>query len=728
MRPEGISHARPEAELIDFPELFRTFNRYKWGVVAIAVLTASAAALVAFSMRPTFRGAATVLIEPKSERPVKYADVYDPGYEGDQYLTTQFALLSSRDLAEKTIDKLGLMEKRDLIGGDDPEASSNKFDLRKWLPFLPERPDRSDTVEARNELRESVVKDFMERVTIDPIRRTQLVVVQFDSYSPELSAQVANTLADLYIESGFQARLDATKRATNWLTEKLSDIKAQLEKSEAALQAFREKEQIVSVNGVRTLSESELIDYNQRFRDVQKQRQELQNAYEKIRLAGNDTRRLRDISALLQDQNVQRANNSVLESQEQVKQLQERYGSRHPLMAAAQAKYDTALAAFNEQLRIAAAGVKTQYEIALENEKSMEQQVASSRAQLQNLDRKDYALSVLLRDVTSNRELYDTFLARFKETNTSGSFESMDARVVDPAVVPTTPVKPDKKKVVLIAGVGGLLLGLLLALLRHLLSEEVHSADELETLTRLPVYGVLPLVAKPLIGQSNMARVYLEKPKSPFGEGVRSVRAALQLSDVDKRFKRVMITSSVPKEGKSSVASTLALSFGAIERVCLVDCDLRIPSVGKIFDFPVSAKGVTDIVLGQATLDQCLLHYEPGGIYVLPAGSMVPNPSELLNLPAFIQMVADLSERFDRVLFDSPPCQAASDTSLLTHHVHAVLFVVKSEATSRRAIKNSLKALQYAQAPLLGNIVNQVDTRRNPYYLDGYYYAYDYYG
>jgi capsular exopolysaccharide synthesis family protein len=726
MRPEGLSHARPEPDLIDFPELFRTFNRYKWGVAAIAVLSASAAALVAFSMRPTFTGTATILIEPRSERPVQMPDVYDPGYESDQYLTTQYSLLSSRVIAEKVIDKLGLMDKRDLISGG---GLLGGFDPHKWLPFLPAKPD-PNTPEAINLARENLIQDFMDSVTVTPTRRTQLVAVAFDSYSPELSAQVANALADAYIESGFQSRLDATRKATQWLTDKLSDIKVQLEKSEGALQAFREKEQVVSVgaNGVRNVGESELVDYNQRFRDAQKKRQELENTYEKVKEAGSDTHKLRDIVALQADVLVQRANASVLDAQETVRTLQERYGSKHPQMAAAQARLDTANAALNDQLRAAAAGVKNDYEIALQNERSMEQQVAGARSQLQNLDRKDYAISVLQRDVQTNRDLYDTFLTRFKETDTQASFQSLDARVVDPAVVPIDPSAPQKKKIVAIAGAGGLVLGLLLALLRHLLSEDVHSADELETLTRLPVYGVLPLVARPLIGQPNMAKVYLEKPRSPFGEGVRSVRAALQLSDVDKRFKRVMVTSSVPKEGKSSVSSTLALSCGAVENVVLVDCDLRLPSVGKTFDFAINAKGVTDVVAGRATLDQCLLRYEAGGINVLPAGSPVGNPSELLNSPAFNQLVEELSARFDRIIFDSPPCQAASDTMILTKHVHAVLFVVKSEATSRRAIKSSLKNLQYAQAPLLGNIVNQVDTRRNPYYLDGYYYAYDYYG
>jgi succinoglycan biosynthesis transport protein ExoP len=725
MRPEGIAAPLPRAEsdLIDFPELFRTFNRYKWGVLAIALLVAAAAALVAFTLRPSYRASVTLLIEPKNERPVQVQDVYDPGYGTDAYYATQYALLQSRDLAERVIDKLNLMDQRDLISGSEDKLS---LDVRQWLPFLP--PQAADDAQTLVEKRENLIQDFLELVTIEPVRRTQLVRVYFESYSPELSAQVANAMADLYIDGTLQARLDATSKATRFLTDKLSDIKSQLEKSEAALQEFRDKEQIVNVGGTRSLSETEMLDYNTRLHDAQKKRQELENAYEKVRQAGNDPRRLKDISAILIDPFVQRASEALLAAQEAMKSLQERYGSKHPQMAVAQARLDTAQAAFNEQLRVASAGIKAQYEIAQQNEKMISDQVAGARSQIQNLDRKDYQMQVLQRDVTTNRQLFDTFLTRFKETDTAGSFESLDARVVDPAVVPIKAYKPEKRKIVLIAAVAGLLAGLLLALLRHLLSEEVHSPEELEALSHLPVYGVLPLVATGLMSKLNMARVYLEKPKSPFGEGVRSVRASLQLSDVDHRCKRMMVTSSVPKEGKSSVASALALSFGAIERVCLVDGDLRVPSVAKLFEFPFNTKGLTDVLAGQATLDQCLLQYEAGGIAVLTAGSMVDNPAELLASPAFAEVVAELSRRYDRVIFDSPPCQAASDTMLLTHHVNGVLFVVKSDSTSRRAVRQSLKSLQNSMAPVIGTIVNQLDTRRNSYYHDGYYYAYDYYG
>lgn len=725
MKPEGIIHG--DQDLIDFPELARTIGRYKWGVLAFALLIASLAALVAFSMEPVYRASVTLLIEPKSQRVVQVQDVYDPGYGTDEYFATQIGVLRSRQLATQVVDRLNLVDKRDLLF---PRRSGPlaELDLRQWLPFLPDEKPEDLGVEARAAAREAMIADFMEHLTVEPVRRTQLIVAHFEAASPEIAAEVANTLAEVFIESALQARLDTTRKATEWLTGKLADIQTQLAKSEGALQGFRDQEQLVNVGGTRNLTEEELIDYTRRLREAQKRRTELANAYEKVRQAGNDPRRLKDISVLLIDPLVQRANESLLSAQELVKQMEERYGAKHPQMATARARLDTAQASFSEQLRVAAAGVRTEFEIAQENERGLQAQVANARTQIQRLDRKDYELSVLQREVQTNRELYDTFLTRFKETDTAGTYEGLNARVIDPAVVPRLPYKPEKKKIVLIAGICGLLAGIILALLRHLLSEEVRSAEELESLTRLPVFGVLPLVGGAFGKRQNLATLFLDKPKTPFAEGVRSIRAALQLSDVDKRMKRVLITSSAPREGKSSVASTLAQSFGAVERVLLIDADLRVPSLHRVFGIPQQHRGLTELLTGKATLDECLYKHERSGIWVLPAGVPPANPAELIASEAFGRMLTEAAGRFDRIFFDTPPCQAASDTLLLANHVNAVLFVVKADATSRRVVKNSMKQLRYAQAPLLGNVVNQIDTRRNPYYLSGYQYAYGYYG
>ncbi|MEQ1438050.1 polysaccharide biosynthesis tyrosine autokinase [Fontimonas sp. SYSU GA230001] len=724
MKPEIVNIGEPSADLIDFPQLIRDFARYKWGILGLTILSAAAAALVTFSLRPMYTGKVALLVESQNQHVATLRDVYDTEMPEFEFLGAQLAVLKSRELARRAVDRLDLVNNPEFAPKAGPLQS---VDLRRYLPFLPDPASFLEPVpEAQR--REEVIDDFLERLTVEPYGRTRVINVQFEAYSAELAAQVANTLADLFIESGLEARLEATTKATSWLTDKLAEIQKNLQTAEAELQRFREQEQLVNVGGARSLTEEEVSDYSKRLREAQRKRIELQSTYQKIREAGADPQRLRDISTLLIDPVVQRANNSYLEAQEAVKALEDRYGPRHPQMTTAKARLATAEAALNEQLKIAARGIRAEYEIALDSERAAAQQLEASRTQIRQLDRKDYELSVLQRNVTTYRELYNTFLARFKETDVAGSYQAISARVIDPAVVPYEPSSPQKKRIILLATIGGFALGIVLAILHHLLNDGVRSAEELEALGQMPVLGVLPLVSGLAGRKQNLPKYFIEKAHTPFSEGMRSTCAALRLSDAGSRLKRIVVSSSVPAEGKSSVSSALALTLAATDKVVLVETDLRKPSLRKLFGLPADAKGLTHALDGECPLDECLHWHEQGSIWILPAGKIPKNSTELLASAPFAELLAELNKRFTRVVLDSPPVQSAADALVLGRQADGLLFVVKSDATTRRAVKNSLKQLRLASIPVIGLLVNQVDVRRNSHYADSYHYVYGYYG
>lgn len=725
MRAEFPASLTPSTELIDIPELVRTIGRYKWGIIGITLLAGAIAALVAFSVRPTYRGTVTLLIELRPQRVVQVQEVYDPGTGLSEYYWTQSLVLKSRELAARAVDRLQLVDHPEFAEPAASESSwAKKLDIRRFLPL----PSAYDTTVADDpsELRNRVIDAVMGKLTVEPVGYTQIIKVHFDAHDPALAASVANALAELYIESGLEAKLEATQKANLWLVDKLGDIQAKLAQSEAALQAFLESERLVNVGGARTLTEEELVDYSRRLREAQKKRADYQAVYEKIRVMGNDRRRLRDIGQLLIDPLVERASQNYLAAQEVVKQLEERYGSRHPQMAAARARLEAAEAAYTEQVWVAAQGIKTEYELAVQSERELQALVNAARGQIQRLDRKNYQLSQLEREVAANRALYDTFLTRFKETDTTSSYESLIARIIDPAVPPREAHAPNKKKWVLVGTASGFLLSLVLALLHFALSDGIRTAEELEGLAQLPVFGVLPLVTGLVGKKKNIPMLFLEKPRTPLAEGIRSIRAALKLNDTDAPIKRLMVTSAIPAEGKSSVCAALALSL-ANERVLIVETDLRKPSLRRQFNLPRDLPGLTDLLSGQAQLEDCLFEHMAGHVTILHAGGVPPNPAELLSSAALGALLTELDARYDRILLDSPPCQAAADALVLARLVGGVLFVVKSESTARRAVKNSLKQLRYVGAPLTGLVVNQVDTRRNASYAQGYYYAYNYY-
>lgn len=711
--------------LIDVPELARTIGRYKWGFLGITVLAAALATLAAYMVTPEYRGTASVLVELQPQRVVQIQDVYDPGTGLNEYYWTQTMVLRSRELAERVVDKLGLVDHPEYMRDEAADSWFSMLDLRQYLPVAAKVP--MVEIPEPEQRRTAVVDAVMSKLTIEPVMYTQIIKVHFNSNDPRLAADVPNALADLYIESGLEAKLEATSKATQWLTTKLGDIREKLAESEDQLQRFLEAEQLVNVGGARTLTEDELLDYSRRLREAQRKRAEYQAAYNQIRSIGNDPERLRNITPLLNDPLVEQATQSYLAAREAVQQLEERYGSKHPNMATARARLTSAQTAFNEQLRIAARGLQTEFELAQANEQALQARVNEARNQIQRLDRKNYELSSLQRDVETNRELYDTFLTRFKETDTTSGYETLIARVIDRAVIPQDAYSPNKLKWILLGTAAGFLLSLVLGMLHYALSEGIRSADELEGLAQLPVFGVLPLVAGLMGKRKNIPMLYIEKPRTPLAEGVRSINAALRLSDSERHIKRLMVTSAVPSEGKSSVCSALAISLGTSERALLIETDLRKPSLRKQFNLPRDLPGLADILAGKAKLDDCLFEHSAAGITLLLAGSVPPNPSEMLSSERFRQLLDELDGRYDRILLDSPPCQAAADALVLARLVQGVLFVVKSESTTRRSVKNSLKQLRYVGAPITGLVVNQVDTRRNASYAQGYYYAYNYY-
>ena len=714
------------SDLADFSELWRTFARYRWNVAGVMFALAVIGVLHAFSAEPIYRATVTILVETRPDHAVQVQEVYDPGYGAREYLGTQFELLRARGLAGRVVDKLDLTANPEFLPVATDPTLWDLLRAGRWqalLPFIDEEPA---IAEAPEERRERAISILLKMLTIEPVVATQLMRVHLDSPSRELSTAIANTLGDTYVESGLESRLEATERATRWLTARLSDLRTKLEDSEKALQEYRERFELVNVGGSRGLVEEELLDNSRKLREAQRKKTELASSYWKIKQAGGDTAKLAEISSLLLDPLVQKASDNQSQAEQAVKLLQERYGKKHPQMAAAQTRLAAAQRAYSEQLRLAANGIKAEYEIAAETERALLSVVSGTKGQIRKLDQRDFEAKAVEREVETNRELYEMFLKRFKETDTTSTYEQLNARIVDRAIPPQLPFKPNKTKIVTLWTLAGLLLGLLLAALRHLLTQTIQSPDQLEQLTQMPVISVLPRVTG--LGSKTSAPVMcMEHPRAPFAEGVRSIRASLHLSDVDRRMKKVMFTSALPQEGKSSIASSFAAVLGHTERIVLVEADLRAPSLKKIFGIPQEAPGIVELLSGQATFDQVLYVHKASGIHVLPVAKIPANPAEVVSSAAFSKMLDLLAQRYDRVVVDTPPCQVASDSLMLAHRMDAVLFVVHGSTTGIRTIQTAIKHLRAAQAPLLGHILNQVDARK-AYGIDGGYYVYGNYG
>jgi capsular exopolysaccharide synthesis family protein len=708
-----------EEEGLDLRHYWSVVWGRKWVIMGLAFMVTLLAALWVTSVTPTYQSTATILIENRQGNVVSIQQVAGSEFSRFEFIPTQVGILQSRELAKRLVERMNLVNHPEYRY--DPDAKG--FNWRAYLPVwmggkLGAEEEPPPTPE---EIFDNTIKAVMEALTVTPVRNSMLVEISYEAHDAKLAAKVPNELAEVYIESDLEAKLQMTEKATSWLTERLEGLRQNLEASEQVLQAYREKAGIVET-GTGDTTSSRLDQLNTRLVEARQERVRAEAIYQQVRdLGTKDLERLESIPAVQSHPSVQAVHRGLVEAQLKVSELSQRYGPKHPKMTAAVSARDAARRETHAQIRKVIQGIEKEYQFARSNEASLAREVAGTRSEVQDIDRKEYQLRVFERDVESNRELYDLFLSRSKETGVSADLQSAIARVVDFATVSALPYKPNKTRIVLVALVLGLLLGGLLAFLLEHLDNTFKSTDEVERRLGLAVLGMLPLLK--IGGKSAIKRperAFEEEPKGTFSEAVRTIRTGVVLSGLDNPHKVIVVTSSVPSEGKSTVSINLALALSHMERVLLIDADMRRPTLARHLELGENAPGLSALVAGTAKGSECV--HKLGKLDIIPSGIVPPNPLELLSSKRFAEVIDKLGEIYDRIVIDSAPTQAVSDSLMLSRLASAVVYVVKADATPYHLAEQGIKRLQHVNAPLLGVVLNQLDTRKAARYYGKYGY------
>jgi len=716
---------------IDLLQLFVPIWRRKWTISAITLLVMMLAALVVLNMTEIFRATSTLLIEQRAAKPVSIEEIYGLEGTGSEYLQTQFELLKSRELAERVVAELRLTEHPEFDPRQQPEGWLDidellgDFDIRQLLPMvMPE--DLEDDSLSEAEIFDRTVNALMARTQIAPVMKTQLLKIHVEMSDAQLAANAANALAKAFIENQLEAKLAMSQTATSWMNEQLLDLKENLRLSEQRLQGFRERENLLDLQGVTTVSAGELSGTSSRLIDARRSRAEIESQYRQVSaMKDAGWERLATVPAVLSDPVVQQFRTAEAQARSKVQELARRYKAKYPKMIAAQTELDAATASLKAQVEQVVASIEREYQLALANERSLESSFEQNKGEIQDITRKEFQLRELQREVDTNRQLYDTFMTRLKETSATQNFDAVNARVVERAVIPKIPVKPKKVLIVVIAGLLALFLACGITLLIEMLSNTFKSIEDVEGNLDLPVLGILPLIKG--ANTSNLPRAFQLDEDRQFSESIRTLRTSLVLSAMDNPHRVIMVTSSLPGEGKSTVASNLAFSLGHLKTVLLIDGDLRKPTQRKAFGLPVGLPGVANYVAHTAEIDECIRNIAPG-IDLLTAGTVPPNPQELLASQRFVDLINGLRDRYDYIVIDSPPVLAVSDSVLLSTLADAVIFVIKSQATAIPLAQRGVGHLLQKNAPLSGVVLNQVDIKKAQKYGYSYGGYYDYYG
>ncbi|MCB1616533.1 MAG: polysaccharide biosynthesis tyrosine autokinase, partial [Pseudomonadales bacterium] len=594
---------------IDLRDYWNTIIRNRWQIIGFTVSLTILAAIFIFSLPPIYQGEAVVLIESDEAKVISIDEVYDLGTGRNEYYLTQFEILKSRELAETVVLALDL----------ENHPAFQKKPAANRVPFLSFFISPKQVTE--EEKLKNVVDEFRDNLFIQPVRNTQLVKVIFESEDPKLAAEVANSLARIYIENNLEARLQMTQQAASWLSERISGLKTKLDESERALQDYKEKEGLVEVEGVRTLVAKELSEITAKLVEARNQRTQAENIVAQIdTLKDQSIETLSGIPAVLEHSLVQRFKEQEALAEQKLSELSKRYGYKHPKIIAAKSDLAATTKNVEKQIKKVVEGIRKEYEVAKATERSLTRELENVKEKLQDINRKEYRLNELSREAMVNRQLYESFFSRIKETSEAGELQTAHARIVDKAIVPVQPIKPKKVLLIAFVFVATLFIGTFLVFIRDALDRTVKSKEDVTEKIGEQLLGVLPLLKqsqkKTKDDRRAISTTFSKDTKSTFSESIRTIRTGVVLSGLDNPHKILVVTSSVPGEGKTTVSSNLSEAFGQMGRALLIDADMRRPSVASNFGIAFSAPGLSNLVAGTSEPSECIHSIEELGIDV----------------------------------------------------------------------------------------------------------------
>lgn len=707
-------------ERFELVEYWRSILRRKWSILGLAITVAILASVIVSTIKPVYRATATVLLETGKSKIVSVEEIYTGLSGSREFFQTQAEIIRSRDLVKKVVAKLKLGKNREF----DPRQSEPPL-WQRWSKTIGMGTAPAAITDEQAE--GSALAQVAGRVSVDLVKGSQLIRISFEASDRELAATIANTFADVFIENDLESRYQVTQKAANWLNTRVAGLRQQLTDSEKALQEYREREKIVDAKGIAMSGASATFgDLNKSLIEARQRRAEAENAFNQIRaIRAAGSNNFETIPAVLRNPLYNDAKKAETEAERKLTELSQRYGKEHPRIIQAETELKTARESARRQMEIVVASITKEYEVVRANEQAVERSLADARAEVQGINRKEYQLGILEREVASNRQLYDMFIGRSKEASATNDLQTAVGRVVDRAEPPGSPIRPNKNQMVSTAFFAGLIVAIMCAILLDRLDNTVKTTEDVETKLRVPVLTSVPLIS----GRKDLAKLaYLSDPKSVFSESIRSARTGVLLSGIDSEHKVLVITSSVPNEGKTTFAMSLAFAHAQTKRVLLIDADMRRPSIAKTMGIDKDAAGLSDFISGTAQVSQVIHSIEGTTAKLLPAGHNPPNPLELLLSPKFSQALAKLKELFDIIILDSPPVQLVSDAMVVARHATGVIYVVKADDTPHPLARLGIKKIRLTGTPIIGVVLNQLDFKKADRYYGEYsgYYSYGY--
>ncbi len=708
-----------EPHLYDYLLILR---KHQWLILSFLLLVVTIVSIATFRTRPVYVATAKIEIDRENPNvlPFQGADSYDLMMEDENYIETQAKILTSETLALQTVRNSGVATNPDFASENGPSEAIATGSLA-------------------NQKRPPEISAFLGSLGVKRIPNSNLMEVSFESTDPQLAARMVNAHLENYIEQNYRSKYEATTQASRWLAGQLDELKVKVERSENARIEYERQNQIWTVDDKQTMTTQRLGDLNKELTDAQSDRIKKQALYEFAKSGELEAvPQLRD-NTVLQELQKKRSDLSV-----QYTEAVNQYGPSFPKVLRIQAEIKDVDEQINRQSKSVVVELENDYRAALQLEELRTKALDQQKADTNLMSEKMVQYNILRREAEANKALYEGLLTKLKEAGISAGLRSSNIHIVDPAMIPSYPARPAKARNIALAFLVGLIGGIGLALLREYLDNTVKTPDDVETLARLPSLAVVPAFGDGatasrrsglLRGAStngNEKRIELvaqHLPKSQVSEAFRALRTALLLSQPDRPPQVILVTSALPREGKTTAAANLAVTLAQLgDKTVIVDADLRKPGITRLLNLGTGKyAGLSSYLAGVSTLDLVTVpHPAIPNLAAIPTGPLPPNPADLLSSHRLTDAIAELRTKYKFIVIDSPPIMAATDAVILSVQVDGVLLVVRSGETPKEAFTRTRDLLTSVKSHLLGVVLNAVDASAPDYYYSYRYYPYSY--
>jgi capsular exopolysaccharide synthesis family protein len=703
----------PATEYLQVRDYLRILLRRRWIIVAIVALGLAAGAAQIWTTTPIYEAHATLQIDQDVnvlgvDRPLVPLDQRDWMRE---FLPTQLGILQSRELARIAHDELTRV---------DGSAAGEGY--------IPIPSDSAPTSHPADTGPVPSAAAIAAGRTVGLVRDSRLVNIGFMATDPALAARVANALARAYLQQNMDFRSKTSDDASSWLSQQVGEQRALVEKSEAALQQYREEHGADALMRnqlgaeqqnvvVQKLAELQAAETKARTETFEKQAQNAQ-----LQSARASHTSLDSLPAIATNPYIQGLKGELTTLQRQLVQASQELGDVHPEMIKLRESVENAERKLQTEIAVAAAAIRNDFEAAQEREHALTAALSRQKMAVRELNGKTVKYTALEREATSNREVLDQLLQRSREAVLARQLQTTNVRIVDWAEASYAPIIPRTGRTMMMALVGSGILALGLVFTLELFNTRIKSPADVKQHLRIRVVGVVPRVKVktgspgPLLGRGAPAQ---------FAELFQGLRTALMSTPELAEGRTLLITSSNPAEGKTMSAANIAVSLARLrQRVVLVDADLRHPRLHEVFSVD-QGPGLADVLTSGQSSGVDFRRTQVSGLWLMPAGSVSQSPADLLGSPRFGRLVENLRKQFDWVVLDSPPVLVVTDPSLIARAVSGVLVVVDCDRTSREVVAATIDRLDSVGAPLVGAMLNRVEFTRDESYLPYYHHADD---